>query len=198
MKKLLLPIALLSSLTLFCREGNRMTMETQKATFAGGCFWCMVFPFEQMEGVEKVVSGYTGGQTVNPTYEDVITGETGHLEAVQITFDPSKICYEKLLVSFWKQINPTDAGGQFVDRGPQYKTAVFYHSPEQKAAAEKSLRELNQSGRYKSDIVTEIRRAEPFYPAEEYHQDFHKKNPVRYRIYRQNTGRDRFLNEIWK
>jgi peptide methionine sulfoxide reductase msrA/msrB len=198
MKKLLIITAILSSLTLFCREEKRMTVEMQKATFAGGCFWCMVFPFEQMEGVEKVVSGYTGGHTDNPTYEDVTTGETGHLEAVQITFDPSKTSYEKLLDSFWKQINPTDAGGQFVDRGPQYKTAVFYHSAEQKAAAEKSLRELNQSGRYKSNIVTEIREAETFYPAEEYHQDFHKKNPVRYRIYRQNTGRDRFLNEIWK
>ncbi|HPJ38622.1 MAG TPA: peptide-methionine (S)-S-oxide reductase MsrA [Spirochaetota bacterium] len=198
MKNIIVTIMILLSALLFCREGNQRTMETQKATFAGGCFWCMVFPFERMEGVEKVVSGYTGGHTLNPSYEDVTTGATGHLEAVEITFDPAKISYETLLDIFWKQINPTDAGGQFVDRGPQYKTAILYHSPAQKEAAEKSLRALENSGRFNKSIVTEIKEAGPFYPAEDYHQDFHKKNPVRYRIYRQNTGRDLFLKEIWK
>lgn len=189
---------LLSAISLFCREGEKRVMEMQKATFAGGCFWCMVFPFDRMDGVKHVVSGYTGGHTANPSYEDVTTGETGHLEAVQISYDPAKISYEALLDIFWKQINPTDEGGQFVDRGPQYRTAVFYHSPEQKAAAEKSLRELKLSGRFNKDLVTEIREAGIFYPAEDYHQDFYRKNPARYRIYRQNTGRDRYLQEIWK
>jgi methionine-S-sulfoxide reductase len=139
----------------------------EKATFAGGCFWCMVKPFDRYEGVLKVLSGYTGGWKGNPTYEEVSSGKTGHLEAVEITFDPSKISYERLLEIFWRQIDPIDEGGQFVDRGEQYKTAIFYHSEEQKRLAEKSKKELEKSGRFKKAIATEIRPAGKFYPAED-------------------------------
>jgi peptide methionine sulfoxide reductase msrA/msrB len=169
----------------------------EKATFAGGCFWCMTPPFEKLDGVTKVVSGYTGGHTVNPTYEDVTSETTGHREAVEITFDPAKISYEKLLDVFWRQINPTDAGGQFVDRGPSYTSAIFYHSEEQKKLAEESKQRLEQSGRFDKPIVTPILPAGPFYPAEAYHQDYWKKNPIRYKFYRYNSGRDQYLEKIW-
>jgi peptide methionine sulfoxide reductase msrA/msrB len=167
------------------------------ATFAGGCFWCMVSPFERMDGVRDVVSGYTGGTLENPTYEDVTSGTSGHLEAVQIRFDPSKIAYEKLLEAFWRQIDPTDAGGQFVDRGTQYRTAIFYHSEEQKRIAERSRDELARSGRLNGPIVTEILPSARFYPAEEYHQDYHKKNAQRYKYYRHFSGRDLFIRTTW-
>jgi peptide methionine sulfoxide reductase msrA/msrB len=169
----------------------------EKATFAGGCFWCMTPPFEKLDGVVKVVSGYTGGHTVNPTYEDVTSETTGHRESVEITFDPAKISYEKLLDVFWRQINPTDAGGQFVDRGPSYETAIFYHSKEQKKLAEESKQKLERSGRFDKPIVTPILPAGPFYPAEQYHQDYWKKNPIRYKFYRYNSGRDQYLDKIW-
>ncbi len=169
----------------------------EKATFAGGCFWCMVPPFEKLEGVKEVVSGYTGGHKANPTYEEVSAGGTGHLESVEITYDPDKVSYEKLLDVFWRQINPTDAGGQFVDRGPSYKSAIFYHNEEQKKLAEESKKKLEASGRFDKPIVTEIRPAGPFYRAEEYHQDYWKKNPVRYKFYRYNSGRDQFLQKVW-
>lgn len=168
-----------------------------KATFAGGCFWCMTPPFEKLEGVKEVISGYTGGQKENPAYEEVSAGKTGHVEAVQITFDPSKVSYEKLLDVFWRQIDPTDPGGQFVDRGAQYRSIVFYHTLEQKALAEKSKDELQRSGRFKKPIVTEILSAGKFYPAEEYHQGYYKKNPIRYKFYRFNSGRDQFLKKVW-
>ncbi len=169
----------------------------EKATFAGGCFWCMTPPFEKVDGVHEVVSGYTGGHTVNPAYEDVTSETTGHLESVEITFDPSKVSYEKLLDVFWRQINPTDDGGQFVDRGESYKSAIFYHNEEQKRLAEESKRKLEQSGRFDKAIVTEIRPAGPFYRAEEYHQDYWKKNPIRYKFYRFNSGRDQYLAKVW-
>ncbi len=172
--------------------------EYKKATFAGGCFWCMEHPFEKMDGVKEVISGYTGGTIKNPTYEEVSAGRSGHLEAVQITFDPEKISYKKLLEVFWKQINPTDAGGQFVDRGPQYRSAIFYHDAAQKKEAEESRKKLQATGRHGKPIVTEILPAETFYPAEKYHQDYYKKNPARYRIYRFHSGRDRYLEGIWK
>jgi peptide methionine sulfoxide reductase msrA/msrB len=168
-----------------------------KATFAGGCFWCMTPPFEKLDGVKEVVSGYTGGHTVNPTYEDVTSETTGHLESVEVVYDPSKITYEKLLDVFWRQINPTDAGGQFVDRGPSYQSAIFYHNDEQKRLAEESKKRLAASGRFDKPIVTEIRPAGPFYPAEEYHQDYWKKNPIRYKFYRFNSGRDQYLEKVW-
>ncbi len=174
---------------------SRQTEEV--ATFAGGCFWCMVSPFDRMEGVREVVSGYTGGRLEDPTYEDVTSGKSGHLEAVQIRFDPSKISYEKLIEAFWRQIDPTDAGGQFVDRGSQYRTAIFYHGDEQKRTAERSRDELARSGRFNASIVTEILPATKFYPAEEYHQDYHKKNAQRYKYYRNFSGRDLFINSTW-
>jgi peptide methionine sulfoxide reductase msrA/msrB len=169
----------------------------EKATFAGGCFWCMVPPFEKLDGVSEVISGYTGGHKVNPTYEEVSSGTTGHMEAVEVTYDPTRVTYEKLLDVFWRQINPTDAGGQFVDRGSSYKSAIFYNNEEQKKLAEKSKKELEQSGRFDKPIVTEIRPAGPFYRAEEYHQDYWKKNPIRYKFYRYNSGRDQYLAKIW-
>ncbi|NLW44835.1 MAG: peptide-methionine (S)-S-oxide reductase MsrA [Syntrophomonadaceae bacterium] len=167
------------------------------ATFAGGCFWCMVGPFQELEGVKTVVAGYTGGKTENPTYEEVCSGETGHYEAVQVTYDPQIITYEKLLDTFWRRIDPTDDGGQFADRGSSYRTAIFYHSEEQRTRAELSKRRLEQSGRFDRPIVTRILPASKFYPAEEYHQDYHRKQPLRYAAYREASGRERFLNRIW-
>ncbi len=166
-----------------------------KATFAGGCFWCMQPPFENLKGVEKVVSGYTGGTGDNPTYEDY--GEKGHIEAIEITYDPSKISYTDLLDVFWRQIDPTDPGGQFVDRGPEYRSAIFYHNEEQKKQAERSKEDLAKSGRFSKPIVTEIVKATAFYKAEDYHQNYHKKNPLRYKFYRSNSGRDQYLDKIW-
>jgi len=172
--------------------------KTELATFAGGCFWCMVAPFAELPGVIKVVSGYTGGHKENPTYEEVASKTTGHHEAVQITFDPDKISYEELLDVFWRQIDPTDPGGQFADRGEPYHTAIFYHSEEQKQKAEASKRALAASGRYDKPIVTKILPAQTFYPAEEYHQDFYKKNPIHYEQYRRGSGRDDFIKKHWK
>lgn len=167
------------------------------ATFAGGCFWCTESDFEPREGIEEVVSGYTGGHTEDPTYEEVCSGRTGHLEAVQIRYDESRISYEKLLEIFWRHMDPTDPGGQFVDRGSQYRSAIFYHDERQKEAALKSKQRLQQSGRFQKPIVTEILPFNRFYAAESYHQDYHKKNPLRYQLYRKHSGRDRFLRTIW-
>lgn len=171
--------------------------KTEKATFAGGCFWCMETPFEKLDGVTEVISGYTGGKKVNPTYEEVSYGGTGHLESVQIIYDPSKITYSELLDVFWKQIDPTDPNGQFVDRGSQYRSAIFYHNDEQKGLAEKSKEELDESGKFGKPIVTEIIMASAFYKAEEYHQNYYKKNPIRYKFYRYNSGRDQYLKKRW-
>ncbi|MDR0269248.1 peptide-methionine (S)-S-oxide reductase MsrA [Paenibacillus sp.] len=169
----------------------------EKATFAGGCFWCMVAPFESLPGIVKVESGYTGGHTENPTYEEVCSDTTGHIEAVQITYNPDIFPYEKLLELFWQQIDPTDEGGQFHDRGHSYQTAIFYHTEEQRHEAEASKTKLSQSGRFERPIVTPILPAKPFYPAEEYHQDYHKKNPGHYKRYRKGSGREDFLEKIW-
>ncbi|WP_277093000.1 peptide-methionine (S)-S-oxide reductase MsrA [Alicyclobacillus mali (ex Roth et al. 2021)] len=171
--------------------------KTERATFAGGCFWCMVKPFDQWPGVIRVVSGYTGGHQENPTYEEVCSGTTGHVEAVQITFDPTVFPYERLLDVYWQQIDPTDAGGQFVDRGSSYRTAIFVHSEEQRKIAEASKRRLEESGRFDRPIVTPILDATPFYPAEAYHQDFYRKQPEHYRAYRSGSGRDAFLQRVW-
>ncbi|MGG4045602.1 MULTISPECIES: peptide-methionine (S)-S-oxide reductase MsrA [Paenibacillus] len=168
-----------------------------KATFAGGCFWCMVTPFEELPGIVSIVSGYTGGHKPNPTYEEVCSETTGHVEAVQITFNPDIFPYEKLLELFWQQIDPTDAGGQFYDRGSSYQTAIFYHSEEQREKAEASKQALERSGRFDKPIVTPILPAGPFYEAEEYHQDYHKKNPGHYKRYRKGSGRDDFLEKHW-
>lgn len=161
----------------------------EKAVFAGGCFWCMVSPFDKLKGVRSVVSGYTGGHTENPTYEEVSSGRTGHFEAVEITYDPAEISYQQLLDVFWRLINPTDAGGQFIDRGPQYRAAIFYTTPRQKAEAEQSKEALGRAGRLKGPVATEILPAQKFYPAEDYHQDYYKKNPIRYGFYYYGSGR---------
>ncbi|HEY3346387.1 MAG TPA: peptide-methionine (S)-S-oxide reductase MsrA [Nitrospirota bacterium] len=170
---------------------------TETAIFAGGCFWCMVPPFEKLPGVISVVSGYTGGTKKNPTYEEVSAGGTGHVEAVKVTFDPSKVSYARLLEVFWMQVDPTDGGGQFVDRGQQYRSAIFYLDDGQKKLAEKSKEDLQKSGRFKKPIVTQIVKASEFYNAEEYHQDYYKKNPFRYKFYRYRSGRDQFLENAW-
>jgi peptide methionine sulfoxide reductase msrA/msrB len=174
-----------------------MSKPYELATFAGGCFWCMVSPFEEQPGIIQVVSGYTGGHKEHPTYEEVCTQTTGHYEAVQITFDPDIFPYEKLLDIYWRQIDPTDDGGQFHDRGESYRTAIFYHNEKQRQLAEKSKRELEESGRFSKPIVTKILPASTFYPAEEYHQNYHKKNPLRYKLYRVGSGRDAFIKKHW-
>jgi peptide methionine sulfoxide reductase msrA/msrB len=167
------------------------------ATFAGGCFWCMEASFEELDGVHTVTSGYTGGPEEDPTYEQVASGRTGHAEAIEVRYDPERISYEELLHVFWRRIDPTDAGGQFADRGPQYRTAIFYHDDEQRTLAEASRETLAAGGPFDAPIATEIVEAGPFYPAEEYHQDFYLKNPERFGPYRQNSGRLQFLERVW-
>ena len=169
----------------------------QTATFAGGCFWCTESDFEKLSGVVKAVSGYTGGREENPSYKEVSSGTTGHVEAVQVFYDPSKITYEEVLDYFWKHIDPTDPEGQFVDRGPQYRSVIFFHNEEQKGLAETSKERLNRSGRFNKPVVTEILEFTRFYEAEEYHQDYYKKNPLRYKYYRYGSGRDKFLKQSW-
>ncbi|MBA2176485.1 peptide-methionine (S)-S-oxide reductase MsrA [Halobacillus locisalis] len=167
------------------------------ATLAGGCFWCMEPPFEKLEGVKEVVSGYTGGDMENPTYEEVSSGQTEHIESVQVYYDPEVISYEEILDVFWRQINPTDDEGQFIDRGYQYTTAIFYHNQEQKTTAEQSKLTIAESERFDGEIVTPIREVQTFYRAEEYHQDYYKKNEFRYDYYRGNSGRDDYLEKVW-
>lgn len=192
MKKIFLALALFTRLS-FGAELNPVA----QATFAGGCFWCMEPPFLKLDGVVDVVSGFTGGTKENPTYEEASSGSTGHTEAVQVTYDPKKITYDKLLDVFWRSMDPTDAGGQFVDRGNQYRPGIFYHSPEQKKAAESSKETLEKSGRFKAKIVTEITAYTKFWPAEDYHQHYFKKSPIRYKYYRYQSGRDEFLDKVW-
>ena len=167
------------------------------ASFAGGCFWCMVKPFDQWDGIEKVVSGYMGGNLENPTYEDVKSGVSGHLEVVQITYNPEVFSYEKLLDIYWMQIDPTDDGGQFHDRGHSYSTAIFTHDEEQAQLAEQSKTTLGESGRFKKPIVTVIRPAETFYIAEDYHQNYYKKEEAHYKKDREKSGRDTFIKDHW-
>ena len=171
--------------------------KTATATFAGGCFWCMEPPFDKLDGVTATISGYMGGHKEDPTYQEVSAGITGHAEVIRIEYDPQKVSYSELLEVFWRNINPADDGGQFVDRGSQYRSAIFYHDPEQKMLAEKSRDALAASGRFKAPIVTEITKAGTFYPAEDYHQDYYQKSPVRYKFYRYNSGRDQFLEKVW-
>jgi peptide methionine sulfoxide reductase msrA/msrB len=181
------------------KEVQKIMTETKTtsaiATFAGGCFWCVESDFEKAPGVLKVVSGYTGGTGENPTYESY--SEKGHIEAVQIFYDPAKVTYAQLLNLFWRNIDPTDAGGQFVDKGAQYRSAIFYHDEEQRRFAEKSKEELRKSGRFAKPIVTEIIQFKRFYDAEAYHQDYYKNNPLRYKYYRNGSGRDQFLEKVW-
>ncbi len=170
----------------------------EKATFAGGCFWCIEAALEKVKGVKEVISGYIGGTKKDPTYEEVSSGKTGHFEAVEVIYDPSVVTYEELLKIFFGQINPTDAGGQFVDRGSQYRPAVFYHNDTQKRAAERMKAEREKSGLYDKPLAMVIEKAKTFYRAEEYHQDYHKKNPAGYRFYRQNSGRDQYIEDLNK
>jgi peptide-methionine (S)-S-oxide reductase len=167
------------------------------ATFAGGCFWCMEGPYDQLPGVVATISGYTGGRKVNPTYEEVSSGTTGHAESVTVVYDPKKVTYEKLLDVFWHNIDPTVKDRQFCDGGNQYRTAIFYHDEAQRKAAEASKAALEKSKPFKEPIVTEIVMAGTFYPAEDYHQDFYMKNPVRYQLYRSGCGRDARLKQLW-
>jgi peptide methionine sulfoxide reductase msrA/msrB len=169
--------------------------KTEKATFAGGCFWCMEKPFEQADGVLSVTAGYTGGSSQNPTYQNY--GAGGHIEAVEIVYNPDKITFEQLLAIFWRQIDPTDEGGQFVDRGKEYSSAIFYHNEPQKKAAELSRKNLENDKIFAKPIVTPIIQASLFYPAEDYHQDYYQKNPLRYKLYRYGSGRDQFLEKTW-
>ncbi|MHB8810791.1 MAG: peptide-methionine (R)-S-oxide reductase MsrB [Desulfobulbaceae bacterium] len=171
------------------------TTTQQKALFAGGCFWCMEKPFEQMDGVLSVTSGYAGGTTTNPNYENYAAG--GHIEVVQIVYDPQKVSFKELLDVYWHQVDPTDAGGQFVDRGHAYTTAIFYFDEDQRTLAEQSKKELAASNTFDKPIVTPIIPAATFYPAEDYHQDYYKENPIRYRFYRAGSGRDAFLDKVW-
>jgi peptide-methionine (S)-S-oxide reductase len=168
---------------------------TAKATFAGGCFWCMEPPYDKLDGVISTISGYAGGKTKNPTYEEVSRGTTGHTEVVQVTYDPKKITYEKLLEVFWRNIDPLTPNRQFCDIGSQYRSAIFYHDENQKRLAEESKKDLSK--RFKEPIVTEIVAYTEFYPAEDYHQDYYTKNPLRYKYYRYNCGRDQRLEALW-
>ncbi|MBU1404041.1 MAG: peptide-methionine (R)-S-oxide reductase MsrB [Proteobacteria bacterium] len=189
---LLLGFALLSLLSV---PEAGAAVKTKKAIFAGGCFWCMEKPFEQIDGVFSVTSGYIGGKTENPTYQNY--GDGGHIEAIEIVYDPAKVSYAKLLDVFWRQIDPTDSGGQFVDRGHAYTSGIFYLDEEQKKLAEKSKKEMDGRKIFAKPIVTPIIPATTFYPAEEYHQDYYKNNPIRYAIYRGGSGRDQFLTKTW-
>lgn len=182
-------------MTVVASEAGAVERSLKKATFAGGCFWCMEPPFEKLNGVITVVSGYMGGRTANPTYGNYAAG--GHLEVVVVTYDPAKVSYQQLLDTFWRQIDPTDAGGQFVDRGHAYTTAIFYHDAEQRQLAEASKKAIAASGVFKKPIVTPILPVATFYPAEAYHQDYYKNNPLRYKWYRSGSGRDRFLDAVW-
>lgn len=173
------------------------TAKLAVATFAGGCFWCMEPPFDAMEGVVSTTSGFMGGTTANPTYRQVTAGGTGHIEVVQVLFDPTRVTYEKLLAVYWRNVDPYDAGGQFCDRGESYTTAVFAHTPEQKTLAEASKTTLAASGPIKQPIATVVRDAGPFTAAEDYHQDYYIKNPLRYKYYRYRCGRDERLEAIW-
>ena len=170
---------------------------TAEATFAGGCFWCMEAPFDKLEGVISTTSGYTGGHTNNPTYKQTSSGKTGHTEAVQIIYDPEKVSYEKLLDVFWHNINPTTPDQQFCDRGNQYRSEIFYHNEEQKRLAYASKAELDKNKPFKAPIVTQVTQASTFYAAEDYHQDYYKKNPIRYKYYRYGCGRDKRLEQLW-
>jgi methionine-S-sulfoxide reductase len=181
-------------------QGGKTAMNNKNyetATFAGGCFWCMQPPYDDLAGVISTTVGYTGGSKVNPTYEEVCSGTTGHAEAVEIIFDSTKISYAQLLQVFWRNIDPTNAAGQFYDLGSQYRTAIFYHDERQKELAQKSKQEVEKSGRFDQPIVTEITKAGVFYPAEEYHQKFYKSNPLRYNGYKSASGRSEFLREKW-
>jgi peptide-methionine (S)-S-oxide reductase len=177
--------------------GAGQAAEQAKAVFAGGCFWCMEEAFEQVEGVVSVTSGYMGGHKANPTYEEVSAGITGHAESVEVVYDPAKVTYQKLLDHFWKNVDPLTPNAQFCDHGTQYRSAIFYGNEEEKRLAETSKQAIEQSNKLKGTIVTQLVMATTFYPAEDYHQDFYKKNPLRYKFYKLNCGRVARLEALW-
>lgn len=183
-----------SALSLAAQEAQP---DKATAIFAGGCFWCMEPPFDKLEGVSATVSGYSGGTVKNPDYKTISRGTSGHYEVIRVSYDPSKVSYEQLLDVFWVNIDPTDASGQFCDKGPQYRSGIFYADEQQKAAAELSLRKLRESGKLRAEIVTEVLPAKTFYRAERYHQNYYLRNPIRYKYYRTGCGRDRRLFELW-
>ncbi len=196
--RFLIPLVLgLSALSSAAAADTGERSRTAAAIFAGGCFWCMEPPFDKTEGVINTTSGYTGGTSANPTYEEVSAGGTGHAEAVKIVYDPSKVSYAELLHIFWRNVDPLRKDAQFCDTGSQYRSAIFPLDEEQKRLAEESKRELEDSGRFSQPIVTEIAEAGPFFPAESYHQDYYMKNPNRYTFYRWSCGRDARLEQIW-
>ena len=181
----------------FSRDTPANAQALQVATFGGGCFWCMEPPFDKLNGVVSTTSGYIGGSVANPTYDQVSAGGTGHAEVVQVKYDPAKISYAKLLDVFWRNIDPLTPNRQFCDAGSQYRSAIFHHGADQRNAADASKRAIEQSGRFKQPIVTEIVAATTFYPAEEYHQNYYVKNPIRYKFYRGRCGRDKRLKDVW-
>lgn len=194
---LVLTIFMLVSNFVYAKEETMHETHLEKATFAGGCFWCMQPFFDRLKGVKQTVVGYTGGHTANPTYEEVSLGTTGHAESIQITYDPKETSYGQLLNIYWHNIDPTAMDRQFVDSGTQYRSAIFYHNEQQKRVAEESKKQLATSGRFDKPLVTEIAPASTFYPAEEYHQQYYKKSAFRYKMYHDNSGRDEFLDKVW-
>lgn len=184
-------------LAISAMAASAQTPQTAQAIFAGGCFWCMEPPFDKLDGVISTTSGYSGGAGANPTYDDVSSGDTGHYEVVRVEYDPAKVSYKKLLDVFWRNVDPLDADGQFCDKGPQYRAAIFYGNDEEKRLAEASKAELDASKRLGGPVVTEILPAATFYAAEDYHQDYYTKNPLRYKFYRFNCRRDARLDEVW-
>ena len=196
MKALIVSVVVMS-FTVMTAEMGMAADNLEKATFAGGCFWCMEPAFDKIPGVVSVTAGYTGGHKKDPTYEEVSAGGTGHAESVQVIYDPSKVTYEKLLTVFWHNIDPTTKDRQFCDSGHQYRSAIFYHNEEQRRLALLSKERLEKTKIFKEPIVTEIVKATAFYPAEEYHQHYYRKNPIRYKFYRYRCGRDQRLRELW-
>jgi len=196
MKSIIMAVMGLSTV-LFAMATAMAATTLEKATFAGGCFWCMEHPFDQIPGVIAVTSGYTGGQKKNPTYKEVSAGGTGHAESIEVVYDPTKVTYEKLLEVFWHNIDPTAKDRQFCDTGHQYRSAIFFHNEEQNRLAIQSKERLEKNKTFKEPIATEIVQATEFYPAEDYHQHYYKKNPIRYKYYRLSCGRDQRLKELW-
>ncbi|MEI7999526.1 MAG: peptide-methionine (S)-S-oxide reductase MsrA [Candidatus Omnitrophota bacterium] len=187
----------MTSVVVNAKEGEVKGIHLEKATFAGGCFWCMQPFFDRLKGVKQTLVGYTGGQKANPTYEEVSSGDTGHAEAIEITYNPTEATYEQLLNIYWHNIDPTANNHQFVDYGSQYRSAIFYHNDQQKRIAEESKRQLAASGRFDKPIMTQIITATKFYPAEEYHQKYYQKSSMRYQMYHDNSGREEFLDKTW-
>jgi peptide-methionine (S)-S-oxide reductase len=181
----------------FAKDAASNPKQLQKATFAGGCFWCMQPFFDRTKGVQQTMVGYTGGQTLNPTYQQVSSGKTGHAEAIEIIYDSEQVSYEKLLNIYWRNIDPTAKNQQFADHGTQYRSAIFYHDDEQKRIAEDSRKQLEASGKFKKPIVTEIVPASQFYPAEEHHQKYYQKNSIQYEMYHESSGRNQFFEKFW-